>query len=144
MSVGCLSVLPSHCYRPTLELLYPGISNLLAVRKHIHVVYQLSGIAITLLQASARTTLPRDIKSSCCKKTHILYTSYHVVPSHCYRPVLELLYPGISNLLAARKITHSIQWRSQKAEKVTHIKGRLVEQVVILFNCVPFQNGNFS
>ena len=30
------------------------------------------------------------------------------------------------------------------AEKVTHIKGRLLDQAMILFNCVPFQNGNFS
>ena len=36
------------------------------------------------------------------------------------------------------------QWRSQNAEKVTHIKVRLLDQAVILFNCVPFQNWNFS
>ena len=35
------------------------------------------------------------------------------------------------------------QWRSQKAERVTHTKGRLLEQAMILFNCLPFQNGNF-
>ena len=36
------------------------------------------------------------------------------------------------------------QGRSQNAENVTHIKGRLLEQAVILFNCAPFRNGNFS
>ena len=36
------------------------------------------------------------------------------------------------------------QERSQNAEKVTHIKGRLPDQVEILFDCDPFQNGNFS
>ena len=36
------------------------------------------------------------------------------------------------------------QSRSQNAEKVTHIKGRLLDQATILFNCVPFQNENFS
>ena len=36
-----------------------------------------------------------------------------------------------------------VQWRSQNAEKVTHIEGRLLDQAVILFNCVPFWNGNF-
>ena len=36
------------------------------------------------------------------------------------------------------------QWRNQYAQKVTHIKGRLLDQAMILFNCVPFQNGNFS
>ena len=35
------------------------------------------------------------------------------------------------------------RWRSQNAVKVTHIKWRLLDQAVI-FNCVPFQNGNFS
>ena len=35
------------------------------------------------------------------------------------------------------------QWCSQNSEKVAHIKGRLLEQAVILFNCVPFQNVNF-
>ena len=34
-----------------------------------------------------------------------------------------------------------VQWRSQNAEKFTHIKGRLLEQAVILLNCVPFQMG---
>ena len=38
----------------------------------------------------------------------------------------------------------SYQWRSQDAEKVTHITGRLLDQAVILFNRVPFQNRNFS
>ena len=33
---------------------------------------------------------------------------------------------------------------SQNAEKVTHIEGRLPGQAVILFDCAPFQNGNFS
>ena len=33
------------------------------------------------------------------------------------------------------------QWRSQNAEKVKHIKGRLLDQAVILFNRVPFKMG---
>ena len=28
--------------------------------------------------------------------------------------------------------------------KITHIKGRLLDQAVIFFNCIPFQNGNLS
>ena len=36
------------------------------------------------------------------------------------------------------------QWHSQNAEKVTHIKGRLLYQAMILYNYVPFQNENFS
>ena len=42
------------------------------------------------------------------------------------------------------KFPQNVQWRSQNAEKYMHIKGRLLEQAVIFFNCVPFQNGNFS
>ena len=38
----------------------------------------------------------------------------------------------------------TLQWRSQNVEKVMHIKGRLLDQAVVLFNCVPFQKGNFS
>ena len=33
------------------------------------------------------------------------------------------------------------QQRSKNTEKVTHNKGRLLDQAVILFNCVPFQMG---
>ena len=32
-------------------------------------------------------------------------------------------------------------WRSQNAEKVTHIKGRLLDQAMIPFNCDPIQMG---
>ena len=28
-------------------------------------------------------------------------------------------------------------------QKITHINGRLLDQAVVLFNCVPFRNGNF-
>ena len=38
---------------------------------------------------------------------------------------------------------NSRKWRSQNAEKATHIKGKLLDQAVILFLCVTFQNGNF-
>ena len=37
-----------------------------------------------------------------------------------------------------------LQWRTQNAKKVTHIKGRLLDQAMILFNCIPFINGKFS
>ena len=36
------------------------------------------------------------------------------------------------------------QWCSQNAVKVTHTKGRLLDQAMILFICVPFQSVNFS
>ena len=31
-----------------------------------------------------------------------------------------------------------------RTRKVTHIIGRLLDHGVILFNCAPFRNGNFS
>ena len=34
------------------------------------------------------------------------------------------------------------QWYSQNAEKVTHIKGRLLYQAMILYNYLPFHKGN--
>ena len=37
-----------------------------------------------------------------------------------------------------------LQWRSLNADKVTHTKGRLLDQTMSLFNFVPSQNGNFS
>ena len=33
----------------------------------------------------------------------------------------------------------TVQWRSQNAEKVTHVKGRLLYQALILYNYDPFQ-----
>ena len=39
---------------------------------------------------------------------------------------------------------HIGQWRNQNAEKVTHTKGRLLDQTVVLFNCVLFPNKNLS
>ena len=34
-----------------------------------------------------------------------------------------------------------LQRRSQNAEKVTHIKERLLDQAINLFNCIPFEMG---
>ena len=34
-------------------------------------------------------------------------------------------------------VLNIVQWRSQNAEKDMHIKGRLLDQVVILFNYIP-------
>ena len=35
--------------------------------------------------------------------------------------------------------SYQCQWRSLNAEKSTHIKGRLLDQAMVFFNCVPFQ-----
>ena len=53
----------------------------------------------------------------------------------------EVVYRSTAEVTMSQPVKH--QWRSQNAKKVTHIKGRLLDQVV-LFNCIPFQSGNFS
>ena len=45
-------------------------------------------------------------------------------------------------LLIRTKMLKSKQLRSQDAEKVMHIKGILLDESMILFNSVPFHNGN--
>ena len=43
-------------------------------------------------------------------------------------------------LYAIRKYSgETVQWRYQNAEKDTHVKGRLLEQAVILFICVKMR-----
>ena len=44
-------------------------------------------------------------------------------------------------LIFALALDYTSQRRSQNAEKITHIKGRLLDQAMIFFNCVPFQMG---
>ena len=60
---------------------------------------------------------------------------------------------SLAGMSAVKIIFHSIEaqvWLlillppMVNAEKVTHIKGRILDQAVVLFNCVPFQSGNFS
>ena len=43
--------------------------------------------------------------------------------------------------IAEHKLQSTKQWRNQNAEKVTHVKERLLYQVVIHHNYVPFQIG---
>ena len=61
------------------------------------------------------------------------------VPHEKERDILLL----VQILLASALLTNvqDISWRSQNSEKVTHIKERLPDQAMILFNCVPFQMG---
>ena len=54
-----------------------------------------------------------------------------------------LQYASRKHLDNPRRATECADWpdtlqgRSQNAEKVTHIKGRLLDKVMILYNCVP-------
>ena len=60
---------------------------------------------------------------------------------------LSLLLQPLGTVVASGSFSLKIdnyQCRVQNAEKVAHIKGRLLDQAVLLFNCVPFQSGNFS
>ena len=50
----------------------------------------------------------------------------------------------IEKLLVQDPLPVEPKWRSQNAENVSHIKERLLDQAVLLFNCVPFHSGNFS
>ena len=67
-----------------------------------------------------------------------------------YPACKELSNIVIQKLYRAKMKTsggYSIDWslntqkRSQNAEKVSHIKGRLLDQTMNLINCAPFQNG---
>ena len=42
------------------------------------------------------------------------------------------------------EVSSGLARMSQNAKKATHVKGRLLDQAMILFNRVPFQNGTFS
>ena len=57
--------------------------------------------------------------------------------------IISKLQPYAMNHSDLTAANHN-KCRSQNAEKATHIKGRLLDQAMILFNCVPCQNGNFS
>ena len=60
---------------------------------------------------------------------------------------LQLIQEGLLSVTSESMCkfqVNLIHWRSQKAENAMHTKGRLLDQVMILVNCVPFQNKNFS
>ena len=50
----------------------------------------------------------------------------------CASQEFSVFFSTLSPLVAT--IVVNQQWRSQNAEKVTYIKGRLLDQAVILFN----------
>ena len=66
----------------------------------------------------------------------VLWLRSSFVCVHDSREAVALLW-----LCRCAGLTARWQRRSQNAEKVTHIKGRLLDQAMILFNCVPFQMG---
>ena len=54
------------------------------------------------------------------------------------------VHDQVASKKPADRDPHFFQWRSQSAEKLTDNKGRLLYQVVILYNYVPFRNGSKS
>ena len=60
--------------------------------------------------------------------------------------MMETLHPSLQMIRKGCNFgkTDLKEGCSQNAEKATHIKGRLLDQAVVLFNCAPFLNGNFS
>ena len=59
-------------------------------------------------------------------------------------PIAKLHKTFINRMYVDVDVMIPLIRRSQNAEKVKQDKGRLLEQAVILINCVPFQIGNFS
>ena len=59
---------------------------------------------------------------------------------------LFLVQNGLQMLSTGDIVNNRIFQCLQNAEKKrnTYIKGRLLYRAMILYNCVPFQNGNFS
>ena len=55
--------------------------------------------------------------------------------------ILKISFLKLDNKSKMSKTTF-YQWRNQNAEKITHIKGRLLYQAMFLYHYVPFQNGN--
>ena len=65
------------------------------------------------------------------------YTDDHL--SYSLNPKVSIILHSLFVIIMTIK-----QWRSQSALKSTHIKGRLLNQGMIVFNCVSFQNWNYS
>ena len=78
------------------------------------------------------------VKIPHCWKSHI---TAHIIFSKHSKYVNRCIDTALMHSLT---LTHSSQWRSLNAEKLRHIKGRLLDQAVVRFNCVLFQNVNFS
>ena len=56
-----------------------------------------------------------------------------------YKIIVSLEQRSLRRVCAYAHTRQSLrQWRSKNAEKVTHIKGRLLYQAMILYNYVPF------
>ena len=60
-------------------------------------------------------------------------------------PEFRILRPTALKMLSAYYVC-CIKYNdvARTPKKATHIKGRQLYQAVIVFNCLPFHNGNFS
>ena len=70
--------------------------------------------------------------------THTFYFANFSDSNFCQYQRRTLLLLTVSSLILDMPGNGELQGRSQSAEIVTHIKGRLLDQAVVLFNCVPF------
>ena len=90
---------------------------------------------------------PKD-RFSCVKTQIYMYTnliSTMIQKEHTGVISGEMNSNPLSNVTWHGVILGNVNpWPSQNAEKVMHIKGRLLYQAIVLNNYVPFQNGNFS
>ena len=110
-------------------------------------VHEISCIQVNVKPAPTPTQMmsgstPKTIYSSPLRwDDTIMLTCSLTAHHHPYPPCEEIE----STYLVVMECWFSAiqQWHSHNAEKCTHIKGRLLYQAMILYNYVPFQNGNF-
>ena len=66
--------------------------------------------------------------------TRIFYFTNFLYSTFCQYQRRTLLLLTVSSLILGMPGNGEFQGRSQNAEKVTHIKGKLLDQTVVLFN----------
>ena len=66
---------------------------------------------------------------------------YFSIKYHSKRIHWPIISQNVLNGKQTSRKMYSVQQRSQNPEKVTHIKGRLLDQTRNVFNCILFQMG---
>ena len=97
----------------------------------LYIFSELLSIYFLMLHLVPTGITSRDVRCSFRVAPFTFYNSFH--------PLLNYFHSNYFCLFFKH-----FQWCNQNAENVTHLKGRLLNQAVILFNCFPFHNGNFS
>ena len=69
---------------------------------------------------------------------------YRMSPESHIHGLVVVQISLLHTLIKRYSLTDCLDRVKTNSENVTHIEGRLLDQLVVLFNCVAFQNGNFS